>query len=83
MADEKKKGQSEVEAFLAKHKDRLEKFRRINEEAEEEREEIALRKAEHPEMNDPDYQIAVVDRFIKDNPDVPHVTVGDEPDDND
>ena len=77
MADEEKKKQpkNELEAFLEAHKEQFERFRRIAEETEEEMEEIARRKAEHPEMTDTEHQIAVTNAFLAENPDLPHATL--------
>ena len=66
---------SELEAFLAANKEWIDKFRRINEEVEEEMEELAWRKAQHPEMNDLEHQLEVTNRFIEENPDIDHVTL--------
>ena len=38
-------------------------------------EEIARRKAEHPEMTDTEHQIAVTNAFLAENPDLPHATL--------
>ena len=77
MADEEKKKEepNEPEAFIEAHKEQFERFRRIAEEVDEEMEEIALRKAEHPEMSDTEHQLAVVDAFLAEHPDLAHVTV--------
>ena len=74
---EEKKGETPnlLEQFIAEHKDFFEKHRRIAEEVEEEMEKIARNKAEHPELNDLDYQLELTNRFIEANPDVPHVTL--------
>ena len=73
MADDEKKEMNELEAFIAAHQEFFDRQKRIAEAVEEEMAEIALRKAEHPEMNDLDYQLEVTNRFIEENPDLPHV----------
>ena len=73
----KNNGKSEIESFLERNKERLEKFRRINEEVEEEMEELSFRKAQTPELGDVAFQVEITNRFLADNPDVPRVTVDD------
>ena len=65
----------EVEAFLAKNQERIAKFRRISEEAEEEMEEISLAKSLHPELSDPEYQVKLTNEFLANHPDVSSVTL--------
>lgn len=68
MADKNK-----LEKFIEEHQEFFDKYRRINEAVEEEMEDLARRKADHPEMNDLDYQLEVTNRFIEENPDLNHV----------
>ena len=71
------KGKKEVEAFLTRNKERLEKFRRIEEETAEEMEELSFRKAQTPELNELSEQVAITNAFLTENPDVPFVTLDD------
>ena len=81
--DEKKEGTkkeapNELEKFIAEHQDTFDKWKRISEAVEEEMDEIARHKAEHPELYETEYQIEVTNRFIEENPDVQHVVIDDE-----
>lgn len=70
-----------AEEFLAKHKERLERFDRIREETEEEMEEIRLQKEEHPELTDAQLQLDVTNAFIKNNPTQPFIRLDTKKDD--
>ena len=70
-------GKSEIESFLERNKERLEKFRRINEEVEEEMEELSFRKVQTPELSDAAFQVAITNAFLTENPDVPFITLDD------
>lgn len=64
------KEQNELERFVEEHKEFFEKYARISEAVEEELEQLARYKAEHPETHDLDHQLEVTNRFLEENPDV-------------
>ena len=76
-----RKEPSELEKFIAEHQETFDRWKRIEEGVAEDMAEIARHKAEHPEMYDTEYQVEVTNRFIEENPDVPHVFIAPKGDD--
>ena len=60
----------ELQEFLAKHKESIERLRRVDEAAQEDMADLAQRKTEHPELYDADRQLEITARFVADNPDL-------------
>ena len=75
MDEKKTVEKNELEKFVEEHREFFEKYRRIAESVEEEMEEIARYKAEHPETNEIEHQLEVTNRFLEEHPDVPRVTL--------
>ena len=67
---EQKSNKNELEKFIENHKEFFDKYKRISEAVEEEMEEIAKYKAQHPEANDLEYQLKVTNDFLAEHPDV-------------
>ena len=75
---EQNKEPNELEKFISENQAFFDKWKSINEAVEEEMEEIARHKAEHPELYETEYQVKVTNQFIEENPDVQHVVIDDE-----
>ena len=61
--------ENQLKKFIEENKERIEKFKRINESVIEDMEEIKQNKAEHPELFEPEYQLKIVNDFIEKNSD--------------
>lgn len=62
---------TELEKFVAEHQEFFDRMHRIMEETDAELDAIAAYKAAHPETNDTEYQLKVVEEFLAENPDQP------------
>ena len=70
-----KTGDSVVDEFLKKYQDKFEKYRRINEEVEEEMKEIEEYKKLHPEEFTTENEIDTINKFIEDNKDLDYIEI--------
>ena len=70
-----KREKSELEMFLEKNKDTLERFERIGKAVEEDMKEIEENKRKDPSINELDKQIEITNDFVENNPDVNVVTL--------
>ena len=72
---DEKKTPNKLEKFIEENKEFFEKYRRIAESVEEEMAEISEKKLQNPDAFDTEHQLEVTNKFIEENPDLPHVTI--------